>query len=608
MTRARWSAAATAVFAIVAAGAVAPIRSQTTRDLPAAATSGGGITGRVFAAGEPDIAIRGARVTLARVDSGPVATTITDGEGLFSFDGLMNGRYSIAVAKAAYLATEYGALRPGRPGRIVTIGPGSPHAAIVVALQRGAVITGTVLNEQGQPVPGAQVFIVKRAFDGGFRTLTRTPAQSAQAGSGGSALTDDRGVFRLYGLAPDDYLVGVERNRPSEVTLRQTTPDDVRRARAMIDAAQEQRAGRPSAPTVLAGGFGGTTPRPLAAGYAPVFYPGTPSASSAIPVTVAAGEERSDVNIVTLPSRLGSVRGTVSDSGGAPLTDVLVRLVPTEPSLQSSALLPLARDGTFQFSGLAPGNYVIEARTAPSAARSAARWAAAPLVVFDGLDARVDAALQRSTTVTGTVSFRDGAASASTRVDVVLTPEPFLKDSLRSEQRAPAAAGRFSFGDVPPGRYRLRVDDRGATVAGNGWTLDRATADGSDVTDVAFDIGSGSPLAVTLALTHARARFEGTLQVPDGAVPLGYSVVVFSAEPRHWFRHSRWIRAAPFADDGSFAIDGLSAGEYLVAVVDDVEPGEWFDPTFLEALAPAAVRFSIEPGQTVTQTFRVAKP
>src|SRR4029450_7830549 len=56
-------------------------------------------------------------------------------------------------------------------------------------------------------------------------------------------------------------------------------------------------------------------------------------------------------------------------------------------------------------------------------------------------------------------------------------------------------------------------------------------------------------------------------------------------------RSARWPRGA------------MSAGDYLVGVVDDVENGEWFDPAFLQRLAPAAIHLTLADGERKTQNI-----
>jgi hypothetical protein len=76
---------------------------------------------------------------------------------------------------------------------------------VIITLAKGGVITGRVTDELGMPMIGTQVYLrMVRTLDGqppGVKTISRV--------SDRSRLTDDRGVYRLYGLEPGVYIVNV---------------------------------------------------------------------------------------------------------------------------------------------------------------------------------------------------------------------------------------------------------------------------------------------------------------------------------------------------------------------------------------------------------------
>ena len=57
--------------------------------------------------------------------------------------------------------------------------------------------------------------------------------------------------------------------------------------------------------------------------------------------------------------------------------------------------------------------------------------------------------------------------------------------------------------------------------------------------------------------------------------------------------------------DGAFAFRGLPPGSYYLAAIDDVEPGEWFDPAFLQRLLPNAMTLSLGEGEHKAQDIRL---
>src|SRR4029077_20966485 len=116
--------------------------------------------------------------------------------------------------------------------------------------------------------------------------------------------TDDRGVYRIFGLPPGDYFVvvspsiGISRgNRMREGT-----------AAEMDWATRQVRGGTPLTPAPEAG---------RAVDYAPVSYPAVYNQASASPSTVKAGEERAGVDVVLALTPTAKITGTVTSMDGA---------------------------------------------------------------------------------------------------------------------------------------------------------------------------------------------------------------------------------------------------------------------------------------------------
>jgi hypothetical protein len=117
--------------------------------------------------------------------------TATDSEGNFKFDGLDSALYLFGTSAPGYVMP---ATDPEAEPVYYRL-----NESVSLNLIKGGVITGTVLSSAGEPVVQAQVRAVlirdangKAPKSMGFQ-VTRT--------------TDDRGVYRLYGLGPGTYLV-----------------------------------------------------------------------------------------------------------------------------------------------------------------------------------------------------------------------------------------------------------------------------------------------------------------------------------------------------------------------------------------------------------------
>ena len=106
-------------------------------------------------------------------------------------------------------------------------------------------------------------------------------------------------------------------------------------------------------------------------------------------------------------------------------------------------------------------------------------------------------------------------------------------------------------------------------------------------------------------LERSLDRITGTVRDATGTPLGGLTVIAFSSDEQYW-------RAAVARDSGG--ADGSERrvpccaicppGDYNLAVVDDVEQGEWFDPSYLEQIRPGAKRISLSEGEKKTQDLR----
>jgi hypothetical protein len=178
-----------------AAAQVAPPRDARppSQQQPIAGT--GVIAGSVTMTGSTQPA-RKVRVSLSGAELRGGRTAVTDDEGRFSFTGLPPGRYNLSANKPGHVTVSYGQRRPGRPGTPIQLSDGQKFQADL-QIPRGSVITGTVLDENGEPAPQTQVRVMRVVVQNGRRTLQ---------GSNGST-TDDRGIYRAFGLLPGEYVV-----------------------------------------------------------------------------------------------------------------------------------------------------------------------------------------------------------------------------------------------------------------------------------------------------------------------------------------------------------------------------------------------------------------
>ena len=143
----------------VCLGLVVAVRADQKSAAPAAIVAEVSGVVRASAGGPPAVH---AMVLIAGTDIGLLRVTSTDAGGHFNFTGLPAGRFLLGAGKPAYLAALYGAGRPGRPGTEISLTPGQKLPGVTLDLLKGAVISGHVVDDEGQAVVGARVRVLPR--------------------------------------------------------------------------------------------------------------------------------------------------------------------------------------------------------------------------------------------------------------------------------------------------------------------------------------------------------------------------------------------------------------------------------------------------------------
>lgn len=191
-------------------------------DAPAPVT--GSISGIVLIDDGTNRPIRQARVTIGAADVRAARITVTDDSGRFTIARLPAGRYVMSVSKAAYIMSYASSSQSGRgPGSVVTLAAGQALSDVTLRMRRGAVIEGTVRTESGEPVPGILVQVMKYQWVDDERRLRSTV----------SATTDDRGMYRAFGLTAGSYVIAATPSQQvGEAEMRQLSQTDIQAALA----------------------------------------------------------------------------------------------------------------------------------------------------------------------------------------------------------------------------------------------------------------------------------------------------------------------------------------------------------------------------------------
>ena len=571
--------------AVALAISIAPaiVAQQTARDATRQPTGPGSIAGRVVAADGTGAPIRRAQVSLTNVDRSVGRTVVSDDAGRFAFTNLPAGRYTIEARKTAYLNAALGATRPGGSGVPVTLADGQRIADRIISMSRGAVITGAVRLETGGPAVGVTVAVLYPAMRGETEVLNTPPTRV-------TATTDDNGVYRIYGLPPGE----------------------------VARATQLARSGSASSVSATDLAFLSAPVRGPVVTFAPVFHPGSTDLGGATRLTLAAGEERTGIDIALRLVPTAMVRGIVTGPDGAPVANAQVRMAGgaefgtlggAVAGIGTSATGP---DGRFQIGFLIPGHYLLFAASATRAmaapppgdhAASApiALWAMQEVTIA-GRNLDLPLQLQPNLTVSGRVVV-DSALPAPDLTGVEMRLVAVGNTQVFFGGSAPIARADGSFRmPLLPGKYRMSI----STPPASRWVPVSSIVRGQDTLDVGYDVRAGE--AVTdwvVTITDRPSELAGTITDGEGRPAADYFIVAFAADRTFWTRPSRRVVQTRTAGDGSYSIKGLPPGQYRIAALTDLESADAITPAFLESLVAASLPVTIADRQRTTQNLRI---
>ncbi len=551
--------------------------------------------------------LRRVRVAVMTSDRQVGRTTVTDDGGRFSFAALPAGRYMLSANKQGYVPASYGASRPNRPGTALVLAEAQRITGLTLRMTRGSVISGVIVDQNGEPFSGANVSVMRNVFAGsGQRTLV--PVNTVQS--------DDRGHYRVWGLR-DGRVRGVGE---SGIHLTHARHGDRASDRRRRQAGAVRRCRRRRPPGGAANAPADPGPRARMVGYATVFYPGN---LGRLPgddhqARRRGRADRRRLSLVPDPDGQGRrqhrrARGRECAERDRPDDrEQSARHVPRRVPDARGRTPKAPSHSRGWHRGLTPSSRRRSHPPAgphqPPARRGPTHWARAD-ITLDGQDvAGLALTLQPGMVVAGKIQLLGTSATPPdlTRMRVNLMPIQSPGEvSLGQMQIQPDASGAFSIAGVTPGRYRLMANIPSARPDTVVWQLKSSVINGQDTLDVPVDLREGTDSAV-ITFTDQVTELNGMVQDAAGQPAPEYHLVLFARDKTLWTAQSRRIRTTRPGADGKYVMPGIPPGEYLMTAVTDIEPGEQFDPAFLELLSRSAIALTIGDGEKKTQDLRLA--
>jgi hypothetical protein len=453
----------------------------------------------------------------------------------------------LEVGQLGHVELRYGQRHPLDAAAPIVLRDGERRTRVDFVLPRESIISGTVLDEHGEPLEGIRVW----AFQFGRLRNRTTPVSRALRPS----VTDDRGQYRVFGVPPGQHMVAAM-------------------PRAELSEAGTERA----------------------RGYVSTYYPGTSDALSALAVAVDVGRDAHGVDFSLTPTVLADVSGVARDASGRPVAADVELSVSARSGAVSVDTWRASADtgGVFRLRHVPPGDYVLKAML-----EGPRRFGMQYVTIADREPAPVTVVLAEGATLEG--RFVIDARPDANLAGLALTVSPVDFDSSPTFVARPPMWARQDDGTFRAqgvtGPSRLAIT---GTPACETCYLESARVNGSDAADTPFDFGLTGAVyrGVEIVVSDAGAAIEGRA-IDDRRTTPAYWVVTIPVYRDLWYEGSPRLKAARSAPDGSFRVTGLPPGDYVVAAVNrfDSMPyggrSELTDTAVLEDLSARGERVSL---------------
>src|SRR5215510_12360543 len=527
------------------------------------------VSGRVTVAGKPAV---NAKVVITEVNDSPAPgnqgfsidlqgsgagedyVVLTDAEGRYRATNLPEGKYEAHVSLVGCVSE-----KPSPNESLMesfSLSEGASRENVDFALVRGGVITGRVTDADGRPLI-ARAVSLQVVDEGGRKQDASIQNIQNWMMTLNMFQTDDRGVYRIFGLRAGRYVVS---------------------------------AGDDSNMPFVAG---------AGAEYARVWHPDATDENHAKVIEVAAGGEVTGVDI-----RLGVAKKTyeasgrvVDDETGKPVAGASVICAKVQGADESMGFggfggAPKTDDqGNFHISGLTPGKYQLSLADLTSflTGGAANHYSDGARFEIQGADvAGVEIRAKRGATISGVAVIEDADQSAKSNLSqtIIMTqsrPSPQPDSPNEADENAGVSAmmpstsrigsdGGFSLKGIRPGKVTFRA----FSMTGGALQIVRIERDGVDMSGGIVVSGREDISGVRIVFGKGSGVIRGQVNVTGVAPPKGWrmTVMAHSNKDAGIGSFGGFGGSAEVDSKGRFVIEGLLPGEYelILTAIPEINP------------------------------------
>jgi Carboxypeptidase regulatory-like domain len=496
------------------------------------------------ASGEP---IKRARLTLAPIgqtNAIPYATT-SDSTGHFLIDQVDAGSFLLTAFRSGYAVQSYSPNGDPKHNAALTLEKGQTLKDIVFKLTPQGVVSGRVLDEDGDPMADVTIECMRIGYEHGRRRLL------SQDNTG----TNDLGEFRMAGLTEGKYVIKATYNQSLGMFGRVVHERPLRTPR-QGQAAEE--------------------------GYITTYYPNTTNRNTASLIEVSAGSRIDGINITLMRARTMRIQGRVT---GVPTNSRRIGLY-LYP-LESFVPIDIAVDAQtgFQIQGVVPGPYILRASFV---AEDKLYTAWMPIEVRDSDIESIELVLQPPSELRGRLIIEQKGDLKGAVPTIWIQPKTDesgmgggaaeVKDDLT-----------FKIQNISLGSYDIHVGELPESFYLKGVRLGD-----QDVTGKGIDITqSVSGEELTVVLNPNGGVIEGSVANTKEEPAIGARVTLI---PRGSHQSPTRYKTTDTDQNGHFIIKGVTPGEYKIYAWEDIEEGAYEDPDFMKPHESDGQAVSIKEG------------
>ncbi len=548
--------------------------------------------------------VRRARVMLVEMNShGPERVGMTNGSGEFQIKEVPAGSYFVMVDAAGIITPlSFIDLETADNDKLnveeikkhfeEVVVDGTNEVTVKVRARRGGAISGKVTYADGDAAINVRVSVMRKK-DGRITRFITNLNPSTIFG----IQTDDRGMYRIAGLPPGEYIVSASESIYHGGDDRSQRDDYM--------------------------GMSGVN------SFVVTYYEGATKQSSASAIQVEAGQEQNEINITLVERTLHTLSGTVlSRRDSLPFSGAQVSISSKDEPSQSS--LPFAsqptgvvtdEQGRFTFKEIPDGVYTLtveppytdenvdvrpdddeqqtppDAPPQPATPRRKFTRKVQDVTVSGGDLTEVAIMLSEGASVSGTVTV-EGGKPLPTEATIMLLPltmDRTGEGQQDMESRGIQTDGTFVIDGVPTGTFYPDV----ATPGSDQYYVKTITVNGADLTRTPLVVGDGATISdVRVVISPDAATLSGHILTGSNTPANGARLLLVPTDQSKWRARTSYLYTVS-KGDGSFSISG-APGDYLIIFLRAGDQPLAINEAWIRSRAANAQRVSLLPKEHKT--------